>query len=62
MAARLAFCLRLLEETGVAAAPGVDFDPVEGCRFMRFSFALSTAETKDALARLEPWFNAQPKR
>jgi aspartate/methionine/tyrosine aminotransferase len=58
----LAFCLRLLEETGVAAAPGVDFDPVEGRRFMRFSFALSTAETKDALARLEPWFNAQPKR
>ena len=58
----LAFCLRLLEETGVATAPGVDFDPVDGHRFMRFSFALSTAEIQEALTRLEPWFAAQPRR
>jgi aspartate/methionine/tyrosine aminotransferase len=58
----LGFCLKLLEETGVATAPGVDFDPVEGGRFMRFSFALSTPEIEEALARLEPWFAAQPVR
>jgi len=58
----LGFCLRLLEETGVATAPGVDFDHVEGHRFMRFSFALSTEEIREALGRLEPWFNAQPRR
>ncbi|ABI76680.1 aminotransferase, classes I and II [Hyphomonas neptunium ATCC 15444] len=58
----LGFCLKLLEETGVATAPGVDFDPVEGGRFMRFSFALSTPEIEEALARLEPWFKAQPRR
>jgi aspartate/methionine/tyrosine aminotransferase len=58
----LGFCLKLLEETGVATAPGVDFDPVEGGRFMRFSFALSTPEIEEALARLEPWFAAQPAR
>jgi aspartate/methionine/tyrosine aminotransferase len=58
----LGFCLKLLEETGVATAPGVDFDPVEGGRFMRFSFALSTPEIKEALARLEPWFAGQPVR
>lgn len=58
----LAFCLRLLEETGVATAPGVDFDPVDGHRFMRFSFALSTPEIEEALTRLEPWFAAQPRR
>lgn len=57
----LGFCLKLLEETGVATAPGVDFDPVEGGRFMRFSFALSTPEIEDALARLEPWFAAQTR-
>ena len=57
----LAFCERLLRDTGVATAPGVDFDPVEGHHFIRFSFAVSTAEVKDALARLIPWFAAQPR-
>jgi aspartate/methionine/tyrosine aminotransferase len=55
----LAFCRRMLEETGVAAAPGIDFDPVQGNRFIRFSFAVSTPLVEAALARLEPWFAAQ---
>lgn len=54
----LAFCERLLRETGVATAPGVDFDPVEGGHFIRFSFAVSTEEVREALRRLEPWFKA----
>jgi aspartate/methionine/tyrosine aminotransferase len=57
----LGFCTRLLQETGVATAPGVDFDPVDGGRFIRFSFAVSTAEVAEALARLEPWFDRQPR-
>ncbi len=56
----LAFCERLLLETGVAAAPGVDFDPMEGGHFIRFSFAVSTDEVQEALRRLTPWFGAQP--
>ena len=52
----LAFCEQLLRDTGVATAPGVDFDPVEGRRFMRFSFAVSTPEVEEALRRLKPWF------
>jgi len=55
----LAFCERLLRDTGVATAPGVDFDPVDGNHFIRFSFAVSTAEVREALARLVPWFAAQ---
>jgi len=55
----LAFCEQLLRDTGVATAPGVDFDPVNGHRFMRFSFAVSTPEVKDALSRLKPWFAAR---
>ena len=55
----LAFCERLLRDTGVAAAPGVDFDPIEGGRFIRFSFAVSTDEVREALRRLAPWFQAQ---
>jgi len=52
----VAFCKALLNDTGVATAPGVDFDPVDGARFIRFSFAVSTLEIQEALGRLEPWF------
>lgn len=55
----MTFCTRLLEETGVACAPGVDFDPVDGHRFMRFSFAVSTAQVEEAIARMVPWFARQ---
>jgi aspartate/methionine/tyrosine aminotransferase len=51
----------MLEETGVATAPGVDFDPAHGNRFVRFSFAVSTELVKEALVRLEPWFAARPR-
>ena len=52
----LAFCERLLRDTGVATAPGIDFDPVEGHRFMRFSFAVGEAEVAEAITRMVPWF------
>lgn len=58
----LAFCKELLEATGVAVAPGIDFDPVDGHRYIRLSFAVSTAEVQEAIARLEPWFAARPLR
>lgn len=35
----MGFCKRLLEEQGIAGAPGPDFDPVRGHKFMRLSFA-----------------------
>jgi aspartate/methionine/tyrosine aminotransferase len=56
----LAFCKTLLRETGVATAPGVDFDPVNGHRFIRFSFAVSTAEVAEAIRRLETGWPARP--
>jgi aspartate/methionine/tyrosine aminotransferase len=58
----MAFCQQLLTDTGVATAPGIDFDPVEGHRFMRFSFAVSTAEIEEAVRRLVPWFRARAER
>ena len=51
----MALCRRLLAETGVATAPGVDFDTVAGDRFVRLSFAGSTDEVAEALVRLEGW-------
>ncbi len=58
----LTFCKALLRATGVATAPGVDFDPVEGRRYMRMSFAVSTREVEDAIGRMEPWFEAAAPR
>jgi aspartate/methionine/tyrosine aminotransferase len=55
----MAFCMELLLDTGVATAPGVDFDPVEGHHFMRFSFAVSTDRIEEAIRRLVPWFAAR---
>ena len=46
---------RLLAETGVAVAPGVDFDPVDGHRSVRFSFAGATDDITTAVARLAGW-------
>ncbi len=51
----MSFCRRLLGETGVATAPGIDFDPVHGHRFMRLSFAGSPAEMTEGLDRLGRW-------
>jgi aspartate/methionine/tyrosine aminotransferase len=51
------FCERLLAETGLAIAPGVDFDTVRGGSFVRLSFAGPTADIHEALRRLGPWLN-----
>ncbi len=50
-----AFCRRMLAETGVAATPGLDFDPKRGHRFVRFSFAGATADMAEAARRLIAW-------
>jgi aspartate/methionine/tyrosine aminotransferase len=55
----LSFCGELLQDTGVATAPGVDFDPVHGGEFIRFSFAVSTDRIEDAIGRLRAWFAAR---
>jgi aspartate/methionine/tyrosine aminotransferase len=49
------FCRRLLADTGVAIAPGIDFDPVNGGRFVRLSYAGATEHMHTALERLRGW-------
>ena len=49
------FCQRMLHEAGVAATPGLDFDPVRGHQTVRFSFAGATADMAEAAARLKTW-------
>ncbi|MGQ0664872.1 MAG: pyridoxal phosphate-dependent aminotransferase [Pseudomonadota bacterium] len=50
-----AFCRRMLAEAGVAATPGIDFDPGRGRAYVRFSFAGSTAAMAEAVRRLKAW-------
>ncbi len=51
----LAFGRRMLAETGVAVAPGIDFDPVDGHTWIRLSFAGATEDVTEGLARLGRW-------
>jgi aspartate/methionine/tyrosine aminotransferase len=50
-----AFAKTMLEQAHVAATPGVDFDPVHGRSFIRFSYARSADDMREAVARLARW-------
>lgn len=49
------FARRMLNEAGVAATPGMDFDPTGGDAYIRFSFAGSTKDIDEASRRLADW-------
>jgi len=49
----MTYCRTLLAETGIAVAPGRDFDTEQGHRFIRLSFAGATEDVVEALRRLE---------
>ena len=51
----------MLEQAHVAATPGVDFDPVHGRAFIRFSYARSAEDMREAVARIARWLG-QPSR
>jgi len=51
----LDFAKRMLNEAGVAATPGIDFDPVNGHNYLRFCYAGSTPEMHEAVKRIGDW-------
>jgi aspartate/methionine/tyrosine aminotransferase len=51
----LSFCSKLLNDTGVAIAPGIDFDTVRGGAFVRLSFAGPTRDIEEAVRRIGSW-------
>jgi len=55
------FAKRLLEEAGVAATPGHDFDPFDGDRWIRFSYAGAQSEVDNAATTLVAWCRALPR-
>ncbi len=52
------WCERLLDEAGVALTPGTDFDPVEGHRYVRLSFASPMEVVREAVDRIIAWQGA----
>jgi aspartate/methionine/tyrosine aminotransferase len=51
----LKFASEMLERAHVATTPGVDFDPVHGRQFIRFSYARSAQEMREAVERIADW-------
>jgi aspartate/methionine/tyrosine aminotransferase len=49
------FAQRMLEEAHVAATPGIDFDPLHGNRYLRFCYARSAEDMREAVQRLGAW-------
>jgi aspartate/methionine/tyrosine aminotransferase len=49
------FAKQMLEQAHVAATPGIDFDPVHGRSFIRFSYARSAEEMREAVDRIAHW-------
>lgn len=58
----LDFCKKVLEATGVAMAPGIDFDPKFGRQFIRLSFAVSTDRVVEAIERLRAFLTTVPSK
>jgi aspartate/methionine/tyrosine aminotransferase len=51
------FAKRMLNEADVAATPGIDFDPVNGRHFLRFCYAGSATEMREAVERIGNWLS-----
>ncbi len=51
----VAFCRKMLYETGVVTVSGMDFDREQGHHYVRFSFSGSTTDVTEAMERLKGW-------
>ncbi len=51
----LAFTKQMLDEIGIAATPGADFDDENGRHFLRFCYAGTTVDMEEAARRLNAW-------
>ncbi|MEL7214192.1 MAG: aminotransferase class I/II-fold pyridoxal phosphate-dependent enzyme [Pseudomonadota bacterium] len=54
-----AFAAEILEQAGVAVTPGLDFDAARGAGTLRFSYARSTEDIREGLARLKAFMAAR---
>lgn len=54
-----AFAAEILDQAGVAVTPGLDFDPLRGATTLRFSYARSTGDIREGLARLKTFMQGR---
>lgn len=54
----MTFCLTMLDQAGVAATPGIDFDRTDGNGFVRFSYAGKSETVDSALERMRDFLRA----
>lgn len=54
----VAFARAMLDDAGVAATPGLDFDLTRGQSFLRFSFAGDMTDMQRGVERLDRWLNS----
>lgn len=47
------FCIDLLEETGVAITPGIDFGTVNAERYVRFAYTTTVPRLQEAVSRIK---------
>jgi aspartate/methionine/tyrosine aminotransferase len=57
----LDFAKRMLNEAHVATTPGIDFDPVNGHNYLRFCYAGSAADMREAVERIGAWLDKAPR-
>ncbi len=55
----MALCRDILARAGVSVTPGLDFDPHRGHQTIRFSYARSTEDIREGLARLAQYMAAR---
>ncbi|KIN66403.1 Aspartate transaminase protein [Sulfitobacter noctilucicola] len=55
----LSFAAEILEKAKVSVTPGLDFDPERGGTTLRFSYARSTEDIREGLARLKAFMAAR---
>jgi aspartate/methionine/tyrosine aminotransferase len=55
------FAARALAEAGIAITPGIDFDPVNGHRYVRLCYAGSDRDIARGMSRLAEWIAAGHK-
>lgn len=55
----VAFAQTMLREIGVATTPGIDFDPVHGRSYLRFSYAGAEDEMHEAARRIAAWLKTR---
>lgn len=53
------FAQAMLREIGVAATPGIDFDPERGRSYLRLSYAGAEREMLEAARRIAAWLNSR---